>query len=410
MSVNQILNYTLYGKTARVFPFPPNWDKPVIESLEWKTDVIRSYDGSEQRRQLRQVPRRSFEYSMMLSCEKAAMFEAYLWGWQHRDFALPVWTDVTRTVGTMNEGATGCTVESTSLLGFAVGHYALLYSDVKTFEVVSLIGVTENTLTFAAGTFYAWGSGVKVYPVVLGHLGGAVQTARHTSKVVTVGSIAFQTSGHNTYPNIPSIAAPVVYDGHEVYMSTPNWKDTITHDFSREFDTVDAGVGALGYYEHEKVTRIVKPFGWVLGNRAKINEFRGFMGRLAGQAKSCWMPSWNDDFTLAASTEVNTKHLMSVKGVWFNRFVGVDSSHDRLMITMPDGSTVFRRIVAMTPNYATDSTQIEFDTPLVSTISVGDNPKLRLLLRCRLATDKIVLPWVTDRVSNPQTTFATIKI
>ena len=39
----------------------------VLERLEWLTDVLPSFNGGEQRRQLREAPRRTFEFSVQLT-------------------------------------------------------------------------------------------------------------------------------------------------------------------------------------------------------------------------------------------------------------------------------------------------------------------------------------------------------
>ena len=43
----------------QLFPFVPNWDNPVKETLEWLTDVIPARQDYEQRAAVRMRPRRS---------------------------------------------------------------------------------------------------------------------------------------------------------------------------------------------------------------------------------------------------------------------------------------------------------------------------------------------------------------
>lgn len=408
MPIKPIVNYSMYGKTARVFPFAPNWASPVNETLEWKTDVLRAYNGDEQRRQLRQLPRREFEYDIMVHGEQAAILESYLWAWQHKDFALPVWTDMVELTSDIASGALSCSVGNTSLLGFAQDHYAVIFGGPLDCEVVKLSSVSQNGLTFVTPTAYGWPAGTKVYPLMLGHLGTSVKTVRHTSSVMTLGGIRFQVNAGESFLNVPSIAAPLVYDGYEIFTTSPNWENTISNDFERDFETVDSGVGVVGYLPRNTKPRIVKPFSWLLKSRDQIHAFRGFAGRRMGQLKTCWMPSWNDDFILAADNSTDQTKL-TVKGIWFADLVGVDLSRDRLMVTMPDGSLLFRRITAATPNYGSGVTVLQLDSTIGSTVGVGDNVRLRILSRCRLATDKIVIPWRSTSVATPQTSFTTVK-
>lgn len=400
-----MLTYTMFGKPAKVFPFKPNWASPVVETLEWKTDVLRARDGTEQRRALRQLPRRGFEFAIMLHGERSSMLEAYLYGWQNRHFALPVWTDRTRLTSQAVALATTL-YANTYLIGFQIGGYALLYLNEKTYAVVNVTGVYSDRITVAEGAADAWPVGTILMPLIVGHLNASVQTSRATGSVVQT-SISLMGSGDTAWPNIPESTASAVYDGIEVVTDKPNWRNRISNDFSYDFDTVDAGVGPVAYFDTEASARVIRQHQWFLKSREQIMEFRKLMGRLRGQCKTAWMPSWNDDFEIAASNSANQSTLV-VKGTWFHSLVGTDTSRDRLAIRLPNGSTVYRRIIATAPNFTNDTTTVTLDSTLGVTVAPNDTSRVQLLLRCRLATDKIVIPWLTDRVSEPQTNFITV--
>jgi hypothetical protein len=405
--VEPLRTYTMFGKTTRVFPFHPNWTSPVSEGLEWKTDILRARDGSEQRRSLRMEPRRSFEYNILLQRSLTADFEAMLRGWQNRYFALPVWTDRAKLTADAPGLSTTISV-NTDTIGFQSAGFALIYHSEKVFEVVEIDSVGTNTLTLSEPTGWDWPAGVLVYPLIVGHFNVTLPTSRETSAVLQA-VVSFVGSADTAYQNLPVDDPATLYDGIEVITAKPNWRSSIGNEFSFEFDTVDAGVGPLGYFETESVARVVRPFQWFLKSREQIVEFRKLAARLRGQAKSVWMPSWHDDFTVAASNVGNQASLV-VAGTWFNTLVGVDTSFDRLSIKLPNGTTVYRRITACVPDYSDDTTTLTLDSTLGTTVQPNDGSVVRLLLRCRLATDKIVIPWITDAVAEPQTSFITVKI
>jgi len=403
-----IRTYAMFGKTTRVFPFPPNWASPVVETLEWKTDILKSFNGTEQRRALRTRPRRGFEYQMLMHGQTASLFEAYVWGWHNRHWALPVWTDVGKLTSDTIAGQNVLGVD-TATLGFRVNDFAILYLTPTIYEVIEIQAMTENSLTAKKNLSANWPAGSRIYPLILAHLKGSVSTARHTSSAMEAGNVTFETSPDNAYDHIPEGAPSTMYDGIEVVMVKPNWKAAISNEFTREFSTVDTGVGPIGYFPTETVSRIVKPFSWLLKKRSDIIEFRKLVGRLRGQAKTCWMPSWHDDFKVAGPNTYD-QSVLTIEGTWFQQLVGSDTSRDRLVIHLPDGSTVFRRVLGGSPNYLDGTTQLQLDSSIGTTISRDDNVRVSFLMRCRLASDKVVIPWVTDTVSNPQTTFTTVKL
>lgn len=402
-----IPSYVMYGKTTRVFPFAPNWESPVNETLEWKTNILRSFSGNEQRRALRMSPRRGFEYKVLLKNLDTRLLENLLWGWQARDFALPVWTDCSPLLSTCAAGSTSLPI-STGLMSFRAGDFAILFASSSNYEVVELTGVSSSLVDLKAATGNTWPAGTKVYPLILSHLASSVGVSRHTDSVVSA-PVAFASSPDTAFDFITPGSPSSAYDGIELLTHRPNWGSAIQNDFTRAFEIVDAGVGPVGYYPSEKASRIARPFHWFLKSRAEIVAFRDFMGRLQGQAKTCWIPSWHTDFTLAASNGAD-RSILTVAGVDFHTLVGVDTSRDRLAIRLPNGTMAYRRIVSSVPDYGLNRTNFQLDSALNTTIGVLDNVRLQLLLRCRLATDKVVIPWQTTGFAAPQTTFTTVKL
>lgn len=59
--------------TPEILPWRQNWDTEIKETLQWKTDVIISRDGSERRMLLRNRPRRTFGYKFTLNGKAEAL-------------------------------------------------------------------------------------------------------------------------------------------------------------------------------------------------------------------------------------------------------------------------------------------------------------------------------------------------
>jgi hypothetical protein len=110
---------TVTGSRLIVFSFEPNWREPVVESLEWLTDVLTSHNDREQRLALRQDPRRAMKYLYTFETQnKVNLFQGLLWGWQQRVFVVPVWTDWQFLSANIGIGTTAINV-STQLRDFA---------------------------------------------------------------------------------------------------------------------------------------------------------------------------------------------------------------------------------------------------------------------------------------------------
>lgn len=80
-----------------IFAFAPDWSSPLIERREWRTDVMRSFDGTEERRALRASPRRRWEYRLADHDVSAQRLEAAIWVAQGEPVYLPLWLKAQRT-------------------------------------------------------------------------------------------------------------------------------------------------------------------------------------------------------------------------------------------------------------------------------------------------------------------------
>lgn len=393
------------GSRILLFPFAPNWKNPLMESLEWRTDVQRAYDGTEMRRSLRVTPRRSIEYDFTVRDDNVRLFEALTWVWQGRMFAVPMWMNRSNLTADVSVGATSISLPTTDL-GFAADGIVVIFRSASDYEIVVADSVGPSSIALRYPLSRAWQEGDRVYPVLVGKMPVSMQTVRHTDRLIT-GKAEFMSSGHINDPFIPATAASVVYDGKEVVTTRPNWKSGIENTFSHEFVTLDGGTGAILWQQTETSGRISRPYSWLLKNRSEIAAFRAFVGRLSGQWKSCWIPSWHDDMTVVDLTVAGGSTL-TIGGTLFPDYVGVDTARDRIAVVMNNGTTYYRKIGGVTvvgPN-----TALQLDTPFPEDVGPLTVRRVYLLLHCRMAGDKVTIPWQTDSVADPQVVFTTVPL
>lgn len=76
--------------------YPPDWSAPINERLQWRTDVLTSYNGAEQRIALRQTPIRSLKFNFLIDGDiQRRDLEVKLWANGAKLWDVPVWTDTT---------------------------------------------------------------------------------------------------------------------------------------------------------------------------------------------------------------------------------------------------------------------------------------------------------------------------
>lgn len=392
------------GRRILVFPYRPNWKNGMTETLEWKTDVLRAYNGSEQRRSLRLYPRRGFEYDFLATKRDAQRLETLLWGWGYRDFALPVWTDITKITSAVNEGEQWLPCDTVDR-GFRINDFIVVYGNTEEYEAAQISSIADDGIGTLYPLQFSWGVGAKVLPAIVAHLPTTTPLQRHTDNVVS-GRVRFLGDPKSTYTFLPDDITPVTYDGLEVLTTKTNWKDAISNDFTWEFLTADTGVGLIGHYKKETYPRIVRPFQWLLKTKAEIRAFRSFIGRTMGQAKAIWVPSWHDDFWLHKRIELSDTSI-TVVGLEFADLVGLDTTRDRLRLVLRDGTTYYRRILNVTPDG--ENTVFGLDSGFGRVIETTEMRSINFLLKCRFATDKIDIPWQTTTVATPRIVLTSVK-
>lgn len=394
---------TVTGRRVVIWPFGPSWDTPVTESLSWLTNVLRSFNGQEQRRGLRTKPRRTISYMFKVARDDSPRMENLLWGWQNRIYAVPLWTDRSRLTQSQSMGDLILNAP-TNTYSFVAGGLAALRAGANNIEVVEIESVQNGSITIKRPLAADWAVGSHLYPVLLGHLPTRVPLMRFTSQAVA-GTLTFETDPSTTDPYTPSQVAPTLYNGREVLMRQPNWISPQTNEFEYAFDRLDQLTGPITYDTTETFPRITRSYSWLLRNRTQIKDFRSMLGRLVGMQKSLYVPSWHDDFKItrpigAADTAI------SVANNEFRLMVGNDPARNRLMIRLRDGTHFFRKIEGVSSDDT--YTLISIDQSLGRPVAIDQVKTVHVLMCSRLATDQVDIVWRTDQAATVDTTFTTV--
>jgi len=392
------------GRRVVTWPYPPNWKTPMSEIVAWKTEVLRAFDGSETRRELRTRPRRAFSYNLTLHGREPARLDNLLWGWQNRNFALPVWMDKSPLLATVSSGATGLTVNTLDR-SFVAGGLAILYADNRHYEIVEIDTLTGSTITLRRPVEATWVAGVSVYPCVIAHLPRQVTVRRMTDSVVSA-TVDFTCEPSSTDPYLPTASAEMTYQGVEVISRQPNWAGSIDNQFDYAFETLDTDVGTILWYDTEAFPRISRNYNWLIKGREAIRKMREMLARRRGQMKPVYVPTWHADMTML---EAVTPLSVSIKVVAneFAEMVGVDPARQHLLIRLKSGQWLIRQVLGATTSG--DETTVVLSSEVGVAFGPTDVQAIHMLMLSRLSGDQITLQWHTDDVVVVNTPFITVK-
>ena len=392
------------GRRLLLFPFLPNWKTPVKETLEWKTDIVVSYSGLEQRRLIRSKPRRSLTYSALLTGQEASRMENLLWGWQNRPFVLPVCLDKTSLTVAANIGDTVLHVGSTTDMSFAAENPTVLYRSSSVSALYATASFTSNTITLSDPLEENWPMGTAVYPGMVARLPKAIPGKRYTSGAIDITVDADFDPGVAEV-NLPAEAAPTSYLGYEVLLDQPNWGKPLDHTFNYEYEIRDSETGGVFTRATEVLQKISRRYAWLLHDRDNAMSFRSFIARREGRLVPVWIPTWHLDFKVVRA-EASGSHEIKVEDNLFFLLSGESPYRLHIYVRLRNGF----RWAAELENVTMDGADTILTTveAAPSAFSPADVVGLHLLMLNRLESDAVTFSWHTLGVATVEADFVTI--
>lgn len=382
---------------------PTDGGEMLTEVLGWRTGVMESQSGIEQRRAFRSKPRRQLKYSMTLSGKRAFDFEALAYGGSGYKFAVPVWTDVANLTTALAEGDNRVNVDVTNR-GFVVGGYAVIYQDETRYELVRIESFGAGYFNMTQGAFYNWPQGARVYPLVFAYLETPVNLKWFSGNIYST-DITLNVVDEDSPQNLPDVAASTTYQGLEVLQQRGNWLGDMSLEIRTDSVPVDSGSGVFGQMFFKKHSRVTCAFRWFLDSREKIQFFREFIARRMGQLRPFWLARPYLDFTLQNNVASNAVECVFANS-GYAAYVGLNKGRDHIEIRLNNGQVYRRGIVGV--SIVSGNTNITLDAPLGVAITPTDVAQISFLTKYRLAADQVTLPWWTTDFADPETYFVSV--
>lgn len=383
------------GARIVLFSIAPDWSEGMVESISFLTDVMKAYSDNEQRRALRQLPRRAMRYrASTLNARDAAGMESLVWGWQNQPYGVPWWPDATPLTGS-GVLAAGATVIPcvTADRQFAAGGLMCIRTDEFTFEALQILSVGPSSITVTSPTQFNWtpGPGTLVMPVFLARLPHQVTIERLTSFIDQI-ECEFIGEPQQIAP-APTIAL-TQYKGFDVLELMPNWDATLKRTYKRSMLTIDPKIGPDEVIDKGGSAIVTQEFPWWLDGHSNITAFRAFVLKRFGQMNPFWIPTWDQDLVLASDVGA-TDGAIIIKSEFYSRFFFPSTARRDLAFLPASGTgNVYRRITGAVDNgngteTLTLSSSLGVAMPAAST-------QISFLTLARLASDDVEIKWATS--------------
>lgn len=344
--------FKVVGSRAVMFPFIPQ--RPLTETIDFLTNVIEAYDGTEQRISTRTQGRQIFDMKYFLEsddpapsgADKFATAQALIVGMGGNPLGVGMWHQARKLTADVAIGATSANLV-TSDIDFRVGGYAVLFSDWNDNEILSIQSVTPTSVSFVSPTEKDFVVGDYLVPMQLCVADDGVKFSQHKNNLATVtakwtstettGDLAAYASLYSRTwapPGASYSAIPIVED-HNI-LTGSELKESVTLDFT----AFDPGTGGIDYSRRKLAPVPETQKRWEIDGRdamADTMALRKFIYWARGKLKTFWFPSNRQDFRVSDDLTVGS-NILKVYGSGYSTRVGPNAPYDHIRVTYVPGT------------------------------------------------------------------------
>jgi hypothetical protein len=386
----ETLALAVTGRRIIVFALRPDWSSGMLEALEWASEALIAWDGTEQRVRLRAHPRRTFEFAILADGVRAQALEALIHGWGGRNFCVPVWTDQSRLASPISAGTDILSLpEDISTHDYHAGGLAVLWAGDTQAEAAEILSVAGNVVTLKRPLGRSWPAGTRVYPGAVMRLDGAAKLDRVTDRVMSA-SVRFVDAAYTSL----TAAEPDdrTYRGAPLFLWRPDWAQAHGDEIGRVANVLDYTTGLVAVDDITGRAHPVRRMGFLLENRARIHAAKSWLAARAGRMHPCWMPTWSDDLAITRDIQPSDASLY-IAAAGLSRFWPDPLRHD-LLIRTTQGDFL-RRVTGIEAVSDTEES-VALDAPLGVAIPRAGIVSAHWLHWSRLDADRVELHWETD--------------
>lgn len=378
--------YTISVGGVDLAPWLYKPDGAILERLEWLTDVITSFDGSEQRIALRTFPRRYFEWAAVLTDRERRTAENLMHNWQARAFGIPVWMDSQSLTAPVASGADTIAIDTTTR-DFRVGGILGIATSPHTFEIAQVDAIADDLVTLAAPLQGSWPIGAEIFPMRAARLPEDVRLSRFDGET-SYGLLRWECIEDSDWP---AATGGTTYRSHPVLTQAPNWTEDVEQGWMRKLASLDPGTGPAFWDEEGSGAMMAQSHRWLLDGRAQIDAFRRWLYARRGRLAAFWLPTFAQDFKVVASIG-STASTIDVEHCGYTDHISQDIGRRDIRIELHNGTSYLRRITGCAEVSGTVE-RISIDSALGAVVTPADIRSVSYLDLVRLEADSAEIAW-----------------
>ena len=344
-------------------------DTKITEKYEFKTDIITSYTGTEQRIALRNEPRHylSYDYTAMKPFE-AQWLRAVARMKQSTTLYIPMWhTPVYLTEEALVDSKY-FKIEETSMFDLRNSQAVMVFKE----DSVKDINHYYRTVSYGdggvVGLYKKLNSPLNpknayVYPLIKCSL-QPITSLKYVFSNGTDVTINFEDlqekspiivpnkylyDYYDNYKGRNPYNIPYKYNGSDVLTLAPQWIEdsSVTLDIQKQTVKLDNDIGVFSYDSKNDLSYDKNNYSLILMNKAEINNMVKFFYRVKGKYKSFYMPSWVNDFTSCFDIQAGNNFIYTEFDSLYKYYLS-NSRKNKIIIFTKDFKSYILNVMSLT--------------------------------------------------------------
>lgn len=322
-----------------MFNFEPDWTDGITETLSWKTDILQSTTGAEQRISRRLTPRRTFEFSLLLNGQERAEFENTLFYYGAKTWLLPIYNDVLM----LNENAQAGGFElrfdskNSSLKSNDALYIVASYDDTAFSETVTINSIKADCVVLGAPLTHSYNKGVRVFQVKKAVLTDPPSITRINASLYSV-QVRFRICDDSPFND--DVSKLNYYRGFPALALSPSWTDPLTSQYDRLITELDNETGIPYRLDTALRPFYLHSFNYDAIGRKEQNELRTLFYYLRGRQRVIWTQSNNSDLTVKSNI---TNGVFTIAKIGLSEY-GIGAGRRDVAVALRSGQMIYARI------------------------------------------------------------------
>jgi hypothetical protein len=372
---------------TRIVLLPVTYRHKMRETMLWKTDILNSYNGTEQRVKVRRNPRHRLAIKAYLDNSERHRVENLIYGWRQRDWAIPMWHEARKIDSAVSEDDLTINVD-TQYGDFRVDYLAVIWESPRKFDVFQIESLTTSSITLTRGVNDDFGLNAVVMPVRSARM--IKDPVRYTTGYDAILETILEVTDNTSYPADPSA---VQYLGEDTFFTEPlqTSSDGAPDNYNYKMVVLDNESGLISQYAPWDNLRIGRSFELILEGLQEVWEMRQWLDRRAGKLTPFWMPTFENNLkVLNTGTVVDSLEVVNAD------YSVQSSARKTIVIKKTDGSYVFREIIDAIFNAISGNEDLTLDSSL--NFDASEIDEVNFIGLKRLNSDQIEFDWLANNV------------